>query len=852
MGGDMDGRADRVARWLLERCAPGDAEVALSDLDDERRRRGRGAWVLQLLLVCAWGLLGRARAPARGVQPLHAMRMAARGVTRAPGTAATAALILGIGLTATVTLIGTFLGSFRALPVPDGEDVVRVELLDHRARPSPPSPELVEAWRRGSGPLLGVGGTRSSQVTAVLPGRGALRVPAAAVSPQLLDILRVPPVRGRLPRSGPEDGGSVLVRQDVWEELGGTGSRLGVVLQVDGAPLTVVGVMPRDFGFPTQQGLWTVLPDAELAGADQLVGRLRPGVDRGAAAQALAAALFGTAPDAPARVRLVDYVGGRGEAGEALAFGALGLLVAILLVVCTANASTLLLVRARERVDALAVHSAMGASRAQVVLQLLLEAALVAGAGGVLGLTGGDLLLRWTESTLSGHWGYYWMRMEMGPSVVLATAAVVLGCAVVAGTLPALEALRTDLRGVLGGRKARGADDAWGRAGRWFLGGQVTLSTAGLVIALILVDGFVRGSDPLPGVPVDEVAFAVLDLEGATPREVQALAAALRDELGALPGARTASVGVGIPGWGARWAPLQVEGADAGTEGTGPSAAWLAVDPQLRETYDLTLRRGRWLGEGDGTDGEGVAVVTRGFVTRHLPTGDPLGRRIRLEGVGPEGARDGWIRIVGVVDDWIPEGGVTRTDRVLVPVEQTEPSRLLLSVRASGDPAGLVPGLRQAIRRVDPDLVPDRVQTLESFQTYLTRLPRVMGAFGAGGGLAGVLVAAVGLFGILSFRTRSRLPAVGVRMALGAHPERILREVLAEAAGGVLPWIAAGLALGLLLAPATVLFSFGAPFHAPTTYLAAGAVMLLVVLAAALRPAVRAARLEPLTVLRGE
>lgn len=472
------------------------------------------------------------------MRPLHAARMAMRGPIRAPGTALTAALTLGIALTATVTLFGTFFGSFRPLPVADGEDIVRIQLLDREARPAAPSPEIVEAWRREAGPLLGLGGTRSAAMTAVVEGGGAFRVSGAAVSPEVLSFLRIPPVRGRLLRPGPEDQRSVLVREDLWEEVGGP--ELGASLRLDGEIRTVVGIMPRDFGFPTMHELWTSLPDEELSSADQLVARLRPGLDRAVAAEILGAVLAAErAGDAgegvAARARVLEYVDARGEGGEALAFGALGVLVVILLVLCTANASTLLLVRARERVDTLAIHDALGASRLQMVLQLLLESALVAGTGGLLGLVGGGLLLRWTQGALAVHWGYYWMRMEMQPSVVVATAAVVMSSAVVAGTLPAIQALRTDLRSVMGGERGRGGHTEGGRGGRWFVGAQVLLSTAGLVIALILLHGFERGRDLLPRV-------------------------------------RAVSVSAGIPGWGMRSAPLRVEGTAPGDGG----------DPELR------------------------------------------------------------------------------------------------------------------------------------------------------------------------------------------------------------------------------------------------------------------------------
>lgn len=852
-------REDRVAAWLLRRCAPRDAEVAMTDLQEERTGRdgGRMRFWIQLLLVCAWGLRGRL-SPGR-LRPFHALRMAARGLARTPGTAATAAATLGIGLTATVALLGTFLGSFRPLPVPDGKDIVQIRVLDGRAEAVPVGAELLERWRSAAGPILGVGATRSASVTVVREGQSARRAYAAAVTPGALDLLRVPPLSGRLPDADRGDRDAALVREDLWRELAPDGADpLGATLRIDGRLVTVVGLMPASFGFPEAQNLWTVLPEDEIASADQVVARLRSGVGHEAGAQALARALGPDLVEAgarpPERVRVLDYVDERGEGDEVVAFAALGVLVGLLLVICTANAATLLLVRAAERVRTLAVHSALGASRLQVVLQLFLESALVAGFGGAIGLLGGSLVLGWSQSTLAPHWGYYWMRMELRPAVLAGTAIVVVACALVAGTVPAVRAVQADLREVLvsGGRRS-GSPGRRGSGG-WFVGLQVTLSTAGLVVALILMNGFSRADDLLDMLPVDRIALASLTLDPADSVANRLLLTSLREQVAVIPGARSASLSVGVPGFGGSVSSLEFAGRPTDGDARAPRAWWLAADPAMLETWGIGLLAGRGIEEHDATDSDPVALVTRSFASRWWEGTDPLGQHLRLDGVHGHGE---WARVVGVVKDWHPEGEANLGGRIILPLTQLPPTqvvpgRLFMSGRTDGDPATLVPELREALRRVDPGLAPDRVETMEGLVAWLVRMPRTMGAFGAAGGLAGVVVASIGLFGILSFRIRTRLPAVGIRMALGARRDRILGEVLADAARGVAPWIAAGLALGLLLAPATVIFSFGAPFRAPTTYLAAGGLMLLVVLAASLLPAVRAARLDPLSVLRRE
>lgn len=845
-GGDRGPRGRRFARGLLRRCAPRDAEVAWEDLKEERR-----FWT-QLLLVCAWGL--RDRFAGRTLRPFHALRMALRGLRRTPGTAVAAAATLGVGLTATVALLGTFFGSFRPLPVPDGRDVVQLRLLDARGERVPMDEELFARWRAGSGPLMGVGATRSRGVTVALDGGGVSRASLAAVTPGTFELLGVPPLRGRLPSADPADADAVVVREDLWRDLAPDGGEaLGATLLLDGRATTVVGVMAADFGFPESQSLWTVLPEREVAGADQVIGRLRPGVGQGEAMRALTGSLVtgprGDGAPGADRVRVLDYVAERGGGDEALAFAAVGALVALLLIICTANASTLLLVRAVERVGTLAVHSALGASRPQVVLQLLLEATLIAGVGGALGLVGGGVILAWSEAVLAPHWGYYWMRMELQPGVVVGTAVVVLGCALVAGTLPAVQAVRADLRGVLINGTGRSGSAGGRRVGRWFVGLQVTLSTAGLVVALILTQGFRESESLLASLPTDRMALATVTLDAAETDENRRVMEALREQLDALPGARSAALSVGIPGFGGGISGLEFAEAPTDGEGRLPRVWWIAADPELLPTWQIPLLAGRGIEDGDVADGAPVAVVTRSFAERWLPGQDPLGQRLRLQGVH-EG--EAWARVVGVVDDWMSGGERVRADQVILPLAQVTPGRLFVSAQAHVDAAALVPGLRDAVRRASPGLAPDQVQTMDGFLAWLIRMPRAIGGFGAAGGFAGVIVASIGLFGVVSFRVRARLPAVGVRMALGAGRGRILGEILVEAARGVAPWVVAGLALGLLISPATMAFSFGAPTRSPGTYLAAGALMLGVVVMASLLPALRAARLDPLTVLRGE
>jgi predicted permease len=705
--------------------------------------------------------------------------------------------------------------------------------------------------------LDGIGVVHGYSATLVHPDAAAVRVAAAGMTPGLLDVLGIQPARGRAFGDGPEDRDAVILGWDLWQDaLEADPDVLGRTVRLDGRIHTVVGVMPPDFGFPENHQAWTVLEvqDGRLLPEAEVVARLADGSDADALPptleRGLASLPVAEGTEGPYRARARSWVRGRGEGGEAYAFLALGVLVGLLLVVCAANVSALLLVRATERVSALAVHSALGASRGQVVLHLLLESLLVSLLGGLAGLAGGYWGLGWIQENLSTHWGYYWMEMGVRPGVVLGALAAVTVAAAVAGTAPALLALRTDLRGVMGGRVG-GASRTGRRLGRWFLGTQVALSTVGLVAALVLGGAVISSGDVTAALPLDRVVQGLVTpdkVRYAEPAARADLALRIREVAATVPGVSVASVSVGIPGFDNRSSRLARP--DDDPDLPRPRVLWLAVDARTLDAYDVDLRAGRLLTDTDGAaGGEPVVLVNEAFVDRWLDDQPILGQRVRLDDFHDDGE---WARIVGVVSNHYPDRPDLRPDRVFLPLRGADVSSFTLSARTDGDAGALAPALRRAVADVDSFLPLEQTRTLRSLFEWLQRMPRSMALFGVLGGLAGVLVASIGLYGVVAFQVRMRLRETGVRMALGAPSGRILRDVLAESLVRVVPATAVGLVLAFLIAPGFVIFTFGRPPRAPAPFLAAAVTMLLVAAAAAFLPALRASRTDPQRVLRAE
>jgi len=762
--------------------------------------------------------------------------------------------VLTLGLAAPTTFFSLLVGAIRPLPVPDGEQVIRMEVV----RPSgddrtlPISLDDLRSLQEGRS-LEALGAFRTFSGTLLDPGRAAVRVSAAALTTEVLPLLRVSPALGRIPE-GSEGDQTLLLGHDLWmEAFDGERGVLGRVVSLDGVSRTVVGVLPQGFGFPFNQSAWTILGVGRDEGeAVELVGRLAPGTSRESAQSELSALWYlGDEVRAPewsgGRVRVHGFTGGRGERGEAVAFLGLVVVALALLLIACANVANLLLSRATERVRNLAVQSAVGASRVQIGVQLLLEALLVALLGGI-----GGVALAWSavgaiERALAAeHFGYFWMRMAVDGKVLAFTSILVLGTALVSGLLPVLRVLKTDLQGVL---KEESSGVSVGGGGAWsrgFVTFQLALSCGALVAAGLTAVSMIRGASFGRDLPGEETILASLSLD---PSRVVSQLAALEGAVASLPGADEVAVSLGAPGYRERWSAFEVDGGAGGRVQDRQGVLWNAVTPGYFSLFEVETRMGRRFRGADGPDATPVALVTESFTRRFLPEGNPLGRRVRL--AGADSAT--WFTIVGVVEDIVLGGGaLERKERVYLSLNQLPSSELMVVVRTGLEPGGVARRIRGIVAQVDPDVPVWSVRTLADAHAYLIRVPRAMGAMALGGGLAGLLVAAVGLYGLLSFRVRQRRRELGLRLALGADGFRLAGEVLSVAGRQLVPAVVAGLILAWFAAPLIAVALLGGDPRSPLVYLGVSGAFLAVGLGAALPAALRAAAVDPAQALRGE
>jgi hypothetical protein len=375
------------------------------------------------------------------------------------------------------------------------------------------------------------------------------------------------------------------------------------------------------------------------------------------------------------------------------------------------------------------------------------------------------------------------------------------------------------------------------------------LSAVGLIAAVYLAWGFTTLDDPMKLLPVDNVAVAELTIPetrypDAASREQ--LVEELRAELSRISGVANASITGAIPGSISGRSQVTLPGDDPAQ--TQRSVGWIAADPVMTDVYQMQLIAGRTFRDADAT--APVVIATRAFARQHFD-GHAVGERLRIAGIHGD---DEWAEIIGVVEDWFADRPGRAGDRVFVPLQQGWSGTMYVSLGTRGDASGAVGGVRGAVRRVDPEIPVSQLETLDERMRYYVRMPRVIAGFGVLGGVASALVAAIGLYGVMSFQVRLRRREIGIRMAVGAARRRIMREIVLDSLRRVMPGLALGVAGPLLAAP---LLTRNAPSTASAPPLLLGSVavslmLLLIGVAAAPEPALRAARLDPQEVLRAD
>jgi predicted permease len=691
----------------------------------------------------------------------------------------------------------------------------------------------------------------------------AARIGGALVSAEVFDLLGVHPALGRDLEADDDRVGAppvVLLSDALWTTRYGADRRIiGQTIRVNGVAHTVVGVMPPEFKFPEFAELWVpFVPNAAGSPRDTrdfgVVARLAPGVSLRQANAEMAAIANGLATQYPDvqrewTARVSPFRAAFQDTPPALYAAMLGAVAFVLLIVC-ANLAGLLLARGTQRQREIAIRLALGASRAQIVRHLLTESLLLAIAGGAAGL----LVSVWSVDfavQAIGRQAPFYIHFGIDAATLAYCAAVSIITGFVFGLLPALRTSAPDVHRAL---KESSTTVRRSRARGLLVIGEIALAMVLLAGAGAMIKSFLTVSAPEQG--YDTRGLLAGDLEFFDARYADLAQARLAqsqivERLQRLPGVGAAATDrfEFIAGFGRADLTIRAEGRASLPDGASPRF-YHVVSPGYFRTVRLPVVQGRAFGGQDRAGSTPVVMINERLAAALWPGESPLGHRIKL------GAADSlpWLTIVGVTGD-VTGGsrrGGQRRNYAYVPAEQ-EPSRqTTLLIRGQADPGTLIPAVRAAVRAVDPDLPVEQLQTTEqrSHETYWPyQLFAIAMSIFAG---FAVLLAAVGLYGVIAYSTTQRTREIGIRLALGAEARHVVSLIAGQGGRLVVVGVVAGTAgAAALLATLRAAFVGTSPVD-PVIFALVAALLALVAMLAIWLPARRAARVDPLEALRAE
>ena len=809
----------------------------------------------------------------------HDIRHGGRLLRHQPGFTLVAVLTLALGIGATSTLFSVAYGVLsKPLPWPDADRLVRVEERRGGHRGSVPwtvTNGTYRAWSEQPATVESIGSWISSSRTFRGAGEPE-RLAVAAVTPNLFTILKTPPAIGRLFIN--EDAtfrgrGTAVLSYGFWQErFGGDRSVVGTSIQLDDRHYDVVGVMPRRFTFPNRETrIWVPfypLPVTSAGGRQisvitvETIARLKPGMTLGQAAEEATARarsapnigqaatfVFGSSGDVTVvAAPVLEVLTGSVNSILVLLFSA----AALLLAASTASVVSIQLARATTRLQETTVRAAMGASHARLLRQWLVESALLGICAGSVGLVVAWGLLRILPAALPADFP----RVEdigLDGTVALFTLAVTLIVSIVCGTVPSLFVRPTSLAGSFSQDRTASVGTFRSPAVRIrmaIMSGQVAIACV-LVIGgglmgrtLMAMTEADRGYDPA------NLITARLVFPHAAPagRRIE-IVETLQDRLRSLPGVRQAAFGEGlplVPSSGVLRREIPSPHDPAAT--VQIDATRRVVSPDYLSALRLRLVSGRLIGSGDTSSSVGAIVVNRQFAAAYV--GDnAVGKRLRFRLFSVSE----W-EIVGVVDD-AQHDHVSAPPRPEVFVSYRQiPDAVtfdpMLVVRTDRDPVNYVSTIRMLAKELDQSIVFDSVMTMDDRVSASMARPRLYAVIFAGFATLALVIAGVGLFGVLSHTTAQRTPEIGLRIALGAAPTDVASLVVRQ----VLTIVSAGLTIGLIVTVFAAEFLskmlYGVTTRDPVSFLLAPLLIGIFAAMACAVPTWRAATIDPLQALR--
>jgi putative ABC transport system permease protein len=798
---------------------------------------------------------------------LDDLRFAIRMISSRPwfSAAIIATLAFGIGLNTMVfTLIDAAL--FKPVPIPGGERLVSV--LSRELKSDRENRRVGVSWTDFS--------AYRSQVTSLEALEAASEDGATlseqTVAPQrynmfnissgFFGMLHVRPVRGRDFNSVDDKAGAapvLLIGYRVWQERYSGRDVLGRKVRMNGKPITIVGVMPEGFRFPSNQDLWMPLQ----AGGDledgshrplQLFGMLKPGAtlaqakaDFDVVSRRLATEYAKDDKNTTAIVETFHqrYNGNEIEAVFSLMMAAVGL---VLLIAC-ANVANMMLGRALDRQRELSIRAAMGASRWQLIRLLLVESLALSMLGGVAGLGLSALGVHAFDLATQDVGKPYWVQFALDARVFVYFALVCVLSALLFGSVPALRSSKANVIGAL----KDGTRTAGTRRGGMLSGVLVVFQFA-LTLVLLLGAGvfmrsFVAKETVNPWMDGDRLLTARVDFpQGRYPDDAsrRRFFEQLLPRVAAIPGVDGVAIVSDLPLTGSGSRRFEIEDKPPGDAAHAPSAGVMVESPGYSAVIHLPILRGRDFKAIDGSPGHLAAVVTRDFAGRYWPSVNAVGKRLRFY----DGNKPGeWISVIGVSGDMVQSLESPPDPLLFLPYRQNSYDSMAVVARASR-PLGAAPAVRAAVQELDRDLALSDLRTMTALVEHQIWFLSLFGTIFLVFAAIALLMASVGIYAVIAQATGRRTQEIGVRMALGASPRGILQLVLRRGIWQLAFGLGLGIAAALPAAHALATLRFLDAPADPVMFAAVAAVLSVVGLFACWLPARRAAALDPVNAIR--
>ena len=806
------------------------------------------------------------------------IRYSARKLMRTPGFTVVALTTIALAIGATTAVFSIVNGVLlKPLPFRDPDQITLIASTGRNGESAPMSgPDFVD-YRAQSKSFTAMALYNAENMN--FTGTGTpVRLTVAKVGASFFDILGLRPQLGRTFTTGEDERSAprvVVLSDGLWRSRFGADPRIvGQSISLDGNTYTVIGVASPKLTFPARAEAWVpfVLPgwfvDPQNRGAHSVygIGRVKSGISVDAASTELAAIAkrleaqypssnsgFGGKAE-PLRQRIV------GDTGKAL-YTMLGAVGFVLLIAC-ANVANLLLVRAATRESEIAVRTALGAGRGRLVRQLVTESVLLAAAGGVIGMA----LAAWAVDAVVAFGPAALPRLNeiaMDGRVLLFTTAVALGTGLLFGLVPALHAARPDISQMLR-ESVRGTSRGGAQRTRGMLVvTELALAVVLLVGAGLLVRSFMRLVNVDPGFSTENVISFNVTLPSAKypyERHVRDFAARMIERMKSIPGTEQVAVTFGRPLENAHMrSGFDVAGRPPNPPGKRTVAEVHPATPSYFATLGMRVLRGRGFDESENKlDVPGTVVVSEELVRRYFPNEDPIGKEIRF-GITHDTADVGQGslrvegRIIGIVGDVNQEGLASENyPMAYIPFNKFAIQEMAVLVRTSADPRLVQSTIRTRVREVDGDLPIFELTTMADAVSESVAQPRfymiLLSAFAA----VALTLAAIGIYGVISYAVSLRTRELGIRIALGATSERVVRLVLGQGIWLTILGIAVGLGAAFWLTRVMASLLFGVAAADPLTFVAVPIVLVGIALLASYVPARRAARVDPVIAMRAE